>query len=227
MVFSWTRLKKSTLASGPFIQKYFLVLLTLQGINFFFTQTLSYIQEQRMSSHNDDMIPLLVAVAVIGFLAQSITKVIWVLLACHNVDNGTDETSYLRQKLEPSMIESLSAFFRSVIYGFAFILPGLIKMIRYQFVIFVVALEKEYDKGNLSALDFSEKLTYRHLFSLTILAALFFVVLLPAGNNPFILQAPIKVIALETLSFFIITLETLYALYLYQDLRKEYQKDGR
>lgn len=221
MVFSWSRIKKSASTALPFISKYLPVLVILQLINFFFTQTLSYIQELRMSSHTDDMVPWMIAIAVIGFLAQSMTKVVWVLLACHHAtQSDPDAFDFVKKNLEQSLIESLSAFFRAIIYAFLFIIPGLIKMIRYQFVIFVVALEKEYDQGTLSALQFSEKLTKKHFFSLLALALLFTLILLPGGNNPFILQAPVRVIGLEVFSFLIVTFETLYILYLYQDLRK-------
>ena len=221
MVFSVSRFKLSLTTAVPFIRKYFAVLLLLQATNFFFAQCLAYLQEQRMTSRDDSLVPMMIVIALVGFLVNSVTKVIWTLLACHNFAKvkTMDELEFVKTKIEPSLIESLLAFFRAVIYGFAFVIPGFIKMIRYQFVIFIVALEKDYDKGQINALKFSELLSKRHLISLTFLFFIFLALLFPAGNSPMVSVAPVRVIGLEIFSFFIIAVETLYLLYLYKDLR--------
>lgn len=223
MIFSWQRLVQTVKEAPRIIRIYFPLLLVLQGINFFFNQSLSYLQIIRMSSKEDGYIPILIFIAFFGFVAQAIIKVVWVLVICHFFETKDKLSGYLGEHLQQSLIESLRAFFKAIKYAFLLIIPGLVKMVRYHFVVFVVGLEKKYQLGDLDALKASEQLTSGYFFRILFLILFFAALFLPVSTNPFLLHAPIQVFFNELFSFIVITLESIYLYLLYIDLKKKHR----
>jgi hypothetical protein len=187
-------------------------------INMGFNQAMIILQEIRMEAKSDSFIPQMFAVAIVGFLIQSLFKVLAVLLISYHFYHKSSLPAFLRKHTELGLIESLRAFAKAVLWGFLFIVPGIVKMIRYQFVVYIVASSKQYEAGELDALAASEKLTYGRFWSLTTLILLLASAAFALTTSRSILQAPAEVLVLETLGFFFLCWQGLYLLFLFQDL---------
>ena len=192
-------------------------------MNMGFNQAMIILQEIRMEAKSDSFIPQMFAIAFIGFLVQSLFKVVAVLLISYHFYHKSPLLSFLKKHTELGLIESLRAFFKSVLWGFLFIIPGIIKMIRYQFVVYIVASSKKYEAGELDALEASEKLSEGRFWSLTTLILILATMAFALSTSQSILQAPTEVLVLETVGFFFLCWQGLYLLFLFQDLQ---QKQG-
>lgn len=225
MVFSWTRIKKSFFHIPPLLQRFAGPLVLMHLINILFNQTMIYLQEIRMEEKSDNFIPQMFAVAFVGFLFQSLTKVIATLLICYHFHHQTPLLKFLKTHTELGLIESLRAFFKSILWGFLFIVPGLVKMIRYQFIIYFVASSPQYKAGEIDALEGSEKITKGHFFSLTILVLLLASFAFSLNSTQLFFDAPVEIFMTEFIGFFFICFQGIYMLFLFQDLlRAQEQK---
>jgi hypothetical protein len=218
-VLSWQRLKYSLKYFPQILKASLLILLVLQAINFFFNQIMVYLQEARMTSKEDFFVPLIIALAVVGFFVQSAIKVLWVLVVCHYFYGREHLSSYLKDRTEQGLIESLRAFLKSILYGFLLIIPGIIKMIRYQFVVFIVATEKKYQEGGIEALQASEKLARGRTLPLMALIIIFGGLSLCFTSSELVIRAPVPVLTMEALTLCLTTLESIYLYLLYIDLK--------
>lgn len=82
------------------------------------------------------------------------------LLALSHIRNKKNGAPFYQIEYGPSeqlFIEMLRSWGKTAWWFFAFILPGLYKFVAYAFVPIVVFLDPEYDKGNVDALQASEK----------------------------------------------------------------------
>ena len=223
MVFSWVRCKKSLQSIPELLSHFALPLIAMHVMNMGFNQAMIILQEIRMEAKSDSFIPQMFAIAFIGFLVQSLFKVVAVLLISYHFYHKSPLLSFLKKHTELGLIESLRAFFKSVLWGFLFIIPGIIKMIRYQFVVYIVASSKKYEAGELDALEASEKLSEGRFWSLTTLILILATMAFALSTSQSILQAPTEVLVLETVGFFFLCWQGLYLLFLFQDLQ---QKQG-
>lgn len=221
MVFSWLRLKKSFLYIPQFVQRFALVLIAMHGLNLLFNQTMISLQEMRMAEKSDNFIPAMFAIAFVGFVVQSLTKVLWILLICYHFHHQGSPLQFIKKHTELGLIESLRAFFKALLWGFILVIPGLIKMIRYQFVLFVVASSKKYEHGDMDALKGSENLTRGHFWGLTTLVLLMALGSFLLSSTRSFFDAPVEVFVTEFFGFFFISLQGLYMLFLFQDLLRE------
>lgn len=226
MVLSFQRLQHSFKEAFQLLRQHWPMLLFLQLVNFFFTQSLSYLQALRMTSKEDGYILWMVGLALAGFIAQSVIKVVWTLIVCGHFSKQSHMNLFVVSKLEESLIESLRAFFRATLYGFLLIIPGLIKMVRYQFVIFIVGDNKNYSDGQLDALKGSAALTKGHFFSLVFLLFIFMLPFIPMSTNPSFFEQPVMVTFFEIISFYLIAVETTYLYKLYRDLQAQQNKQA-
>ena len=172
-----------------------------------------------MTSKEDFFVPLIIALAVVGFFVQSAIKVLWVLVVCHNFNGQESLSSYLRKRTEQGLIESLRAFLKSIIFGFLLVIPGIIKMIRYQFVIFIVATEKKYQLGDIEALQASENLSRGRSWPLLVLVILFAALSLAFTSSELVIRSPITVLSMEALSMCLTTLECIYLYLLFTEIK--------
>lgn len=222
MVVSFSRFKKSALALPEILKKYAFLLVTLHLVNFFFNQTMIYFQEQRMSSREDSYIPYMLAVAFVGFFVQSGIKVIWTFTVCHNFSKSSVPVGeFIKMHLEKGVIESLRGFLKSVKWGFLFIVPGIVKAIRYQFVNFVVCTNSKYDLGQVDALETSETLTRKHIFGLIFIFAIFGALTLSASSSHLFTNRPLLVGFTELFSLALFTFEMTYMYFLFEDLQSK------
>lgn len=224
MVFSWARGKKSLQSIPELLSHFALPLIGMHLINMGFNQAMIILQEIRMEAKSDSFIPQMFAIALVGFLVQSLFKVVAVLLISFHFYQKTSLTPFLKKHTELGLIESLRAFFQSVLWGFLFIIPGIIKMIRYQFVVYIVASSKKYEAGELDALEASEKLTEGRFWSLTTLILILALAAFALSTSQSLLSAPMEVLILEIIGFFFLCWQGLYLLFLFQDL---FQKQGQ
>ncbi len=221
MVFSWSRCKKSLQSVPELLSHFALPLIGMHLINMGFNQSMIVLQEFRMEAKSDSYIPQMFAIAFVGFLLQSLFKVISVLLISYHFSNKSSLLPYLKKYTELGLIESLRAFFQAVLWGFLFVIPGIVKMIRYQFVIYIVAASKKYEAGDLEALDASEKLTQGRFWSLTSLILILATAAFAMSTSQSILSAPFEVLILEAIGFFFICWQGLYLFFLFQDLYRQ------
>lgn len=225
MVFSWLRLKKSLQSIPPLLQRFAIPLVTMHLINILFNQTMIYLQEIRMEEKSDSFIPQMFAIAFVGFLFQSLTKVVGTLLICYHFHHQTPLFKFLKTHTELGLIESLRAFFKSILWGFLFIIPGLVKMIRYQFIIYFVASSPKYNAGEIDALEGSESITKDHFWSLTVLVLLLATGAFSLNSTRLFFDAPVEIFMTEFIGFFFVCTQGIYMLFLFQDLlRAQEQK---
>ncbi len=221
MVFSLARLKKSFLNIPSFVQRFALALIAMHLLNLLFNQSMISLQEMRMQEKSDNFVPAMFAIAFVGFVVQSLTKVLWILLICYHFHHKGPLLAFLKKHTELGLIESLRAFFKALLWGFLFVIPGLIKMIRYQFVLFLVASSKKYEQGDVDALAGSENITRGHFWGLTTLVLLLALGTFLLSSTRSFFDAPVEVFVTEFFGFFFVSLQGLYMLFLFQDLLHE------
>lgn len=85
--------------------------------------------------------------------------------------------SFLGNNLELSILETMRAYGISILWGFLFIIPGLIKMSYYYLTTFVVLFLPEYAEGKVDALKKSEEISKHHWVTLNMLVTLFYLVI--------------------------------------------------
>lgn len=83
----------------------------------------------------------------------------------------------MKDKFELCLIETLRAWGKTFLWCFAFIIPGLIKYTFYFMAPFVVLFSKKYEKGEVDALELSEKISKKFWWRLNIWLTLFYFLL--------------------------------------------------
>ena len=219
MIISIERAKKTVRTLPHILKKYAFWLISLHAVNFLFNQTMIYLQELRMTSQEDNYIAYMLIVAFVGFFVQSAVKVIWVFTICHSF-NSQQKTlgEFIRSHLEQGLIESLRAFLKAIKWGFLFIVPGLIKAIRFQFVSFIVCTHKDYESGKVDALKTSESLTQKHLLGLAGLFIIFGALSMSTSSSHLFINKPLLVGFTEILSLILMTFELTYICFIFHDL---------
>jgi hypothetical protein len=222
MVISLSRVKKTALAVPGLIKKYAVLFISLHLINVMFNQTMIYFQELRMTTHQDDYIPYMLGVALIGFFVQAGIKVIWTFIICRNFSApNVPMSDFIKDHFEKGIIESLRAFLKSIKWGFLFILPGILKAIRFQFVNFIICTNSKYDKGEVDALKASENLTKGHLLGLFFLFVIFAAIAMTTTSSHLLINRPFSVLSLEALSIVLMTFEITYIYFIFEDMIKK------
>lgn len=83
-----------------------------------------------------------------------------------------------KDHVESFIIETLRSWGKMIWWGFLFIIPGFYKLISYSYVPFIVLLNKNYDQGEIDALEASEKVFSQKKLA-TFLALFIFQLILP------------------------------------------------
>lgn len=218
MIFSFQRTRQAVLKIPAFVLQYSWLLIGMHLASVFFNQWMMILQEKRMQEKSDDLIFLMFAIAFVGFIFQSFTRVVWTFLACDHFSKNKSTSQFVKGHLELGLIESLRAFFRSILWGIPLIFPGFTKMIRYQFVLFVVGCDRSYQQGKVDALDASSQLTQGHMWGLSFLLIFFGVLSFILTPNLSFMKDPVGVFIFEFLSFFLTCMQILYFYLLYEDL---------
>jgi hypothetical protein len=73
---------------------------------------------------------------------------------------------FLKTHFTQNLREQMRAWGQSTLWGFVFILPGLVRWIRYLFVPFIVSLDPAYARGEKDALQESRRLSRGSFFQL-------------------------------------------------------------
>jgi len=220
-ILSASRLTRSLREIPLVLKKYLLIFLAMTIVNLFFTQIMIYLQELRMNSKDDIYIPIMLLVALIGFIVQSVIHVAWTFIVCHYYRGKNSLREFIRHHLEQGLIESLRAFFRSVLWGFLFIIPGFHKFFQYQFVIYIVGLDDHYERGEVDALDESKRLSDGHLGAISVLSIALALAGLGTSSGYFIFDKPHWVLLSEAFGIFLVMLETIYYLHMFRDIQAE------
>ncbi len=86
--------------------------------------------------------------------------------------------SFLRKNLRLNLIEEMRAWGNSMLWSFLFLIPGLLRFIRYLLLPFVVCFDQQYLRGEQDALKRTREISRGQLGRLT-LVFLFFAVVVP------------------------------------------------
>jgi len=86
----------------------------------------------------------------------------------------TSKRTLMKDKFELALIETLRSWGKTFLWCFVFIIPGLIKYTYYLMAPFVVMFSKEYEQGNVDALELSEKISKKFWWRLNIWLTLFY-----------------------------------------------------
>ncbi len=219
MVLSLARFAKSLKEFPAIFKQYALIFVITHLINIFFTQSMIYLQELRMTSKDDVYIPLMMILALVGFVVQIIIRTAWTFMVCHFYSQKQSLQEFLRQHLELGLIETLRAFFKSVLWGFLLILPGFHRYFQYQFVLYTVGLDPRYQKGEIDALEESKKISRGRMIALSVLLIVFGLTGLLTASGYSVFDRPLYVLLIEAFSFFVMILQTIYFLHLFNDIQ--------
>lgn len=131
------------------------------------------------------------------------------MLCSYTLSNGfISVRRMLKDKFELSLIETLRAWGKIFLWCFVFIVPGLMKYTYYLTTTFVVLFSKKYEAGEVDALEYSEKISRKFWWRLTIWMILFYVLI------PLTLSASLdefKIFQYHPVSaFFSVLLETVF-----------------
>lgn len=83
---------------------------------------------------------------------------LWAVLQIHESERKQTWGDFAGQFAEQSLIETIRSWGAVLAYSLLLIIPGLIKLILYSFVPFVIVLDRRYDLGEVDALKRSSQL---------------------------------------------------------------------
>lgn len=89
----------------------------------------------------------------------------------------TSKQVFLKNKFELALIETLRAWGKTFLWCFAFIIPGLLKYTFYLMAPFVVMFSKKYERGEVDALEMSEKLSKKFWWRLNLWLTIFYLLI--------------------------------------------------
>jgi hypothetical protein len=95
------------------------------------------------------------------------------------VENGFQ---FLQKNLKPNLIEEMRAWGNAMLWSFLFLIPGLIRFLRYLLLPFVVSFDPQYKSGHRDALRRARELSRGHLLQLFVLFC-FFALIVPIGMS--------------------------------------------
>lgn len=130
----------------------------------------------------------------------------------------SDARSEFADKFELSLIETLRAWGKTFLWSFAFIIPGLIKYTYYLLTPFVVFFSKKYGRGEVDALEMSEKISKDFYWRLNFILFIFYFTIPLTMTSLF--DSSKKIAATPVLACLIIALETFWLLLMHYYLLK-------
>ena len=122
------------------------------------------------------------------------------------------------QKFELSLIETLRAWGKTFLWCFAFIIPGLIKYSYYLMTPFVVYFSKKYSRGEVDALEMSEKISKDFWWRLNFILFVFYFII-PLMMTSFF-DSSKKISSTPVLACLIVAVETFWLLLMHYFLLK-------
>lgn len=84
------------------------------------------------------------------------------------------KTALMKDKFELALVETLRSWGKTFLWCFVFIIPGLIKYTYYLMAPFVVMFSKQYEQGEVDALELSEKISKKFWWRLNVWLTLFY-----------------------------------------------------
>ncbi len=123
-------------------------------------------------------------------------------------------------KFELSLIETLRAWGKTFLWCFAFVIPGLIKYTYYLMTPFVVFFSKKYSRGEVDALEMSEKISKDFWWRLNFILFIFYFII-PLTMTSFF-DSSKKISSTPVLACVIIAAETFWLLLMHYYLLKNF-----
>jgi hypothetical protein len=119
-----------------------------------------------------------ISLSLINSILLPLLSTLICICALKNSNSTTQHfLSFVQKYFEFSLLENLRSWGKSFLWGLLFIIPGLIKMSYYLLVTYIVTLKPEYEKGEIDALQASEKLTKKHYITVSFLFFIFFMLI--------------------------------------------------
>jgi hypothetical protein len=114
--------------------------------------------------------------AAISLTLSIIFPIVVAIISLYALKNNSirNIASFFAQKLELSVLENMRALGLAILWGFLFIIPGLIKMSYYYLTTFVVLFLPEYEEGKVDALKKSEEISKHHWVTVNMLVTVFY-----------------------------------------------------
>ena len=81
--------------------------------------------------------------------------------------------SFFKSHINQLLIEETRALGSTLLWGILLIIPGLIKLIQYVFVPFIVTQDSDYKSGSIDALKKSKIMVNKHIFKISFLLLVF------------------------------------------------------
>lgn len=115
----------------------------------------------------------------IASLGSSLIFPLLISMLCSYTLSSTfySKSRMFKDKFELALIETLRAWGKTFLWCFVFVIPGLIKYTLYLLSPFVVFFSNKYEKGEVDALELSEKIAKRFFWRLNIWVTLFYFLL--------------------------------------------------
>ncbi len=129
-----------------------------------------------------------------------------------------DANTEFSNKFELSLIETLRAWGKTFLWCFVFIIPGLIKYSYYLMTPFVVFFSKKYLRGEVDALELSEKISKDFWWKLNLILFVFYFVIPLTMTSLF--DSSKKISSTPVLACVIIAVETFWLLLMHYFLLK-------
>lgn len=172
-----------------------------------------------------------IAILVLLSLASGFAISSFELLICANEIknlklNFQKDLPRTLQNLNQMLIEEVRSLSK-IIWGFVFfIFPGFNSIINYMWSPFVVLFEEKYQKGELDALAFSKKLSYKHFWFLSLALTITSLIDLVSGlliesGDSHLSSNPVGVCLSAGVSLFLNIIFKFYYIYVYEELAQK------
>lgn len=100
------------------------------------------------------------------------------MLCSYTLSNAfASRRGFLKDKFELALIETLRSWGKTFLWCFVFLIPGLVKYTYYLMAPFVVMFSKKYERGEVDALQMSEKISKKFWWRLNIWLTLFYLLI--------------------------------------------------
>lgn len=155
------------------------VLIFLATLVYRFCDQFTTKQIEGLIRSTDGITSMIWVWAGISLILSILFPTIVAIISLYALKNNSIQniTSFFGKNLELTVLETMRAWGVSILWGFLFIIPGIIKMSYYYLTTFVVLFLPEYAEGQADALKKSEEISKHHWVTLNLLVTLFYLVI--------------------------------------------------
>lgn len=209
--------------------RYWKILLAVHVVSYLGTEALSWEQDRVLSSGREDLMPIFLVFSG-SIVAEIFFTTAWVVVVAHAIrqllSNSKFESHFI-EDFNSALVEATRSLARVLRWLPVFILPAFVKFIRLSFVPFVVIDQPAYKRGEVDALNESERLAKRHFWK--VLLVLILTLALPSlpsiafqSENISLASRPLLSITWSVFEFFASLISTAFLFCFYRELKNAY-----